>query len=193
LTVLLAVGFAATGCAPINTDTVQPAAIDALPIYTDITVIPDLSYGAGMLDVCLPDSPAVDGSLRAVISVHGGSWREGDKASTGWRNTCEWLASEGFAAFSLNYRLAPASPFPAAINDVRAALDWVRAPAQAERWGYDPTRIGAFGGSAGGNLVSLLGTTGGKVAAVVDLSGPSDLTSDGLSAVPAGFEQTQLD
>jgi acetyl esterase/lipase len=152
--------------------------------------------------VCQPadaeTSSLNNGPRRAIISVHGGSWREGDKANLHWRSACEWLASEGFVAFSLNYRLAPAAPFPAAIDDVRAAVEWLRQPDQVAAYNYDPTLIGAFGGSAGGNLVTLLGTSGTgpwdagtRVAAVVDLSGPMDLTSAG--EYPAEFAQYQLD
>jgi acetyl esterase/lipase len=121
----------------------------------------------------------------AVISVHGGSWARGDKANGDWRNVCEWLASEGFVAFSVNYRLVPLASFPAAIDDVGRAVEWMRA--NAATYAVDPDRIGAFGGSAGGNLATLLGsrgkgplTEGSRVAAVAELSGPVDLSYDGV-------------
>ena len=76
-------------------------------------------------------------------------------------------------------------------------MRWLREPAQVARYGIDPARIGAIGGSAGGNLVALLGTEGSgawdvgtRVAAVVDLSGPVDLTAAG--AATSDFQQTQL-
>src|SRR5690554_1680486 len=193
------------GCSP-DTDRVQPASVQQqVLIYPDVTVTENLAYGTGpsqQLDVCQPadaeTSSVNNGPRRAVISVHGGSWREGDKASVHWRSVCEWLASEGFVAFSLNYRLAPSAPFPAAISDVHAAIDWLRQPAQADAYGYDPALIGAFGGSAGGNLVALLGASGTgpwdvgtRVAAVVELSAPIDLTTAG--DYPAEFDQYQLD
>lgn len=201
------------GCAPAaEVDQVQPAAVEiALPIYPDVTVTPDIPYGDRdgqplLLDVCQPADATIsalnNGPRRAIISVHGGSWRQGDKADPWWRSTCEWLASEGFVVFSVNYSLAPAAPFPAAIDDLRTAVTWMRSPAQAELYGYNPAPIGAFGGSAGGNLVSLLGTigtgethTGSRVAAVVNLSGPIDLTAAGLElGIPrADFAQIQLD
>jgi acetyl esterase/lipase len=90
-------------------------------------------------------------------------------------------------ALSVNYRLAPANVFPAAIDDVQTAVRWLRADEQVTRFNIDPRRVGAFGGSAGGNLVALLGTlgsgdltAGSRVAAVAELSGPTDLT--GLAA-----------
>ncbi|MBM7832915.1 acetyl esterase/lipase [Agromyces cerinus] len=165
-----------------------------------ITVEADVEYGVRedgtllTLDVCTPAGAelAVE-TLPAVVSIHGGSWARGDKANADWRNTCLWLASEGFVAASVNYRLVPDVRFPAAIDDVALAVEWLRDPEQAERFGIDPARIGAFGGSAGGNLAALLGTagegsldTGSRVAAVAELSGPvglgaAELTADGAS------------
>lgn len=193
------------GCSP-DTDRVTPASVEEqVPIYPDVSVVENVAYGPDLLqrvDVCQPadaeSSSLNSGPRRAVLSVHGGSWREGDKSSLHWRSACEWLASEGFVAFSLNYRLAPAAPFPAAIEDVRAAVEWLRQPVQVDAYGYDPSLLGAFGGSAGGNLVALLGASGTgpwdvgtRVAAVVDLSGPIDLTTAGN--YPAEFAQYQLD
>lgn len=128
-------------------------------------------------------------TLPAVVSIHGGSWQRGDKANTDWRNVCRWLASEGFVAVSVNYRLVPDAVFPSAIDDVALAVEWLREPEQFERFGIDPARIGAFGGSAGGSLAALLGTSGegandegSRVAAVVELSGPVGLGADELAA-----------
>jgi len=165
----------------------------------DVTVTPDVVYTTSAdgtplaLDVCspagsVPGTPAAE-LLPAVVSVHGGSWTRGDKANDDWRGVCEWLASEGFVAYSVDYRLAPASVFPAAIDDLATAVEWIRQPDNAARFGIDPARIGAFGGSAGGNLALLLGTRGAgslaegsRVAAVAELSGPTDLSGQGLTA-----------
>ena len=196
------------GCAPADTNRVQPASVEQqVPIYSNVSVAQDVAYGSDplqRLDICQPTDAAAssvnNGPRRAVISVHGGSWREGDKSNPYWLSVCEWLASEGFVAFSLNYRLAPAAPFPAAIDDVRAAVTWLRQPEQVESYGYDPALIGAFGGSAGGNLVSLLGASGSgpldigtRVAAVVELSAPIDLTGDYADSYDEKFRQVQLD
>jgi acetyl esterase len=155
----------------------------------------DLEYGTRedgtllTLDVCTPAPDALVASRPAVVSIHGGSWARGDKANADWRNVCLWLASEGFVAASVNYRLVPDAVFPAAIDDVALAVEWLRAPEQVERFGIDPERIGAFGGSAGGNLAALLGTTGegpldegSRVAAVAELSGPVGLGAAELAA-----------
>jgi len=164
-----------------------------------LVVEADLEYGTRedgtllTLDVCTPAPDALVTSRAAVVAIHGGSWARGDKANADWRNVCLWLASEGFVAASVNYRLVPDARFPAAIEDVALAVEWLRAPEQVERFGIDPARIGAFGGSAGGNLAALLGTTGegrldegARVAAVAELSGPvglgaAELVDDGAS------------
>jgi acetyl esterase/lipase len=105
----------------------------------------------------------------------------------------------------VNYRLVPDARFPAAIDDVALAVEWLREPEQAERFGIDPARIGAFGGSAGGSLAALLGTTGegpldtgSRVAAVAELSGPvglgaAELAADGASDWLRGIVGDYLD
>ncbi|MGN6326676.1 alpha/beta hydrolase [Pseudolysinimonas sp.] len=163
----------------------------ALATLPNVRVTRDVAYrsDAGIpqtLDVCTPPTAARakdPGLFAAIVEVHGGSWARGDKADLGWRAICQWLASSGYVVFNLDYRFAPEHPFPAGFDDLRAAVEWIREPAQVTRWDLDPDRVGAFGGSAGGNLVSLLGTTGrggwttgSRVAAVVEMSGPADLT-----------------
>jgi acetyl esterase/lipase len=161
----------------------------------DITITEDLVYGAQpdgtalKLDVCSPADRAPGTVLPAVVSIHAGSWTRGNKAEATWRNVCEWLASEGFVTYAVNYRLAPEDPFPAGADDLAAAVRWIRQPAQVERFGIDPARIGALGGSAGATLSAFLGargsgalTSGARVAAVVELSGPTDLTEEALTA-----------
>jgi acetyl esterase/lipase len=98
-----------------------------------------------------------------------------------------WLATKGYAVASINYRLSQHAVFPAQIQDCKAAIRWLRA--NAAKYGLDSKHVGAWGGSAGGHLVSLLGTTGNvkefegnggnldqssRVQAVVDWYGPSD-------------------
>lgn len=188
----------ATGTAP-NVEITPKAQVNnpALATLPDVAVISDLAYStdagqAGRLDVCIPPRSVErrnPGPHPAIIEVHGGSWARGDKADLGYRAVCQWLASAGYPTFDLNYRLAPQFPFPAGFDDVQTAVRWLRQPAQVARFDIDPDRIGAFGGSAGGNLVALLGTTGSggwtggsRVAAVVELSGPADLT--GVDVTP---------
>lgn len=195
----LAVALVLAGCGPTGSDaeTIDPT-IDAvgtdLATDPDVTVLADLEYGAAdgtplLLDACLPpDVDAGAGAVPGILVVHGGSWREGLKDSVPWRAVCTWLAASGYPAFSVQYRLAPEHPFPAGFDDVRTAVAWLRADEQAERFGIDPARIGIFGGSAGGNLAALVGTQGrgdldrgSRVAAVVELSAPIDLTGVALT------------
>jgi acetyl esterase len=187
------------GCGPAGSDAevidprVEAVGTD-LATDPDIPVVAALEYGAAggvplLLDACLPPDrdPAGD-PVPGIVVVHGGSWREGSRDNVGWRSVCQWLARAGYPTFSIDYRLAPEWVFPAGFDDVQTAVEWVRADAQAERFGVDPERIGVFGGSAGGNLAALVGvtgtgdlTTGSRVAAVVELSAPLDLTGVALT------------
>jgi acetyl esterase/lipase len=204
----IAVVLALAACSPTGADSVRvvPAAQPVYPqvkTYPSIRVQENIDYspahaGPRQLDVCLPSKK--DPSRAAILSIHGGSWRAGDKANINWRSVCQWLASEGFVVFSVDYRLAPQFPFPSAIDDVRAAVRFMRDPKTVKRYDIDPNRIGAFGGSAGGNLAALLGaggsgdwTTGSRVAAVAELSGPIDLTAAGEELGPAAPEFRQFE
>lgn len=100
--------------------------------------------------------PSGDGPFPGVLVVHGGAWMSGDrKQLKAWATE---LCDRGYCAVAIDYRLAPDHKFPAQIDDCRAALIWMRE--QAEKLRIDTTRVGAIGYSAGGHLVSLLGTTG---------------------------------
>jgi acetyl esterase/lipase len=125
----------------------------------------------------------------AVLLVHGGGWIYGDKWQM--RHTAEMTATAGFVAFSINYRLVsgPNTRWPAQLDDVQRAVRWVRA--HAVQYGVDPDRIGAIGESAGGHLVTFLGTSdtrdnsdpalsqySSRVQCVVDMYGPQVLVGD---------------
>jgi acetyl esterase/lipase len=192
-TVALA-AIAVTGCTAQAAPQAAHTAV-ARPVVDPerVQVIPDLVYGTAdgvalKLDICKPvvQSKVALTFRPAILVIHGGSWMEGDKAEPQWRAVCEWLGAAGYVAAAVDYRLAPKYVYPAQITDVEDAVEWLRAPAQARRFGIDRTLIGAFGGSAGGNLAALLGTlghgslsTGARVAAVAELSGPANLTASG--------------
>lgn len=106
-----------------------------------------------LLDAFIPKK---EGVYPAVLVVHGGAWRMGDRKQL--RGYADALTKKGFVCFAIDYRLAPQHKFPAQIEDCRAALKWVRS--NATDYKVDATKIGAIGYSAGGHLVSLLGTTG---------------------------------
>lgn len=151
--------------------------------------IRDVEYCKGggralRLDIIRP-FPAPREPMPAVIWIHGGAWREGDKSQTPLLP----LAQRGYFTASINYRLSDDAPFPAAVEDCKCAVRWLRA--NAEKYHVDPDRIGAWGASAGGHLAELLATTAGlpefegaggwkdassRVSAVVSFFGPSDFT-----------------
>ena len=100
--------------------------------------------------------PTKSGPHPGVLVIHGGAWFSGSKSQLA--RYARTLADRGYSCFSVNYRLAPANKSPAQIEDCRDAVRWIRR--HAEEYKVDPSRIGAIGYSAGGQLVSLLATTG---------------------------------
>lgn len=134
---------------------VAPAAGARAPV----DVRKDIEYGTAngkrlLLDAYVP--PPAKGRRPAVVMIHGGGWRAGDKAS--WAPEARKLAEHGWVAFSVNYRLDEPSAFPAEIDDVQAAVRWVRA--RAGEYDVDPKRVAALGESAGGHLTTMLATLG---------------------------------
>jgi acetyl esterase len=173
----------AAGIAAAAALTVVVFAVPAGSAQGGVTVKNDVTYrtvdGEQLgLDVYQPAKKAKN--RPAVVVVHGGGWTQGDKAL--FARQGNQLAERGFVAFSINYRLAPAHTYPAAVEDVEAAVQWVRK--HANEYGVDAKRIGTLGGSAGGHLVGMLATdgkgsleTGHRVAAAVSWSGPMDFVS----------------
>lgn len=153
----------------------------------DARTLRDLAYVEGgtraqRLDLFLPVNATKPVPL--IIWVHGGGWAAGDKGNS----PATRLIADGYAVASLNYRLSGEAPFPAQIQDCKAAVRWLRA--NAEKYGIDAAKFGAWGSSAGGHLVALLGTAGDRqhftqvgghpnisesVQAVCDFFGPTDL------------------
>jgi acetyl esterase/lipase len=97
--------------------------------------------------------PATAGTPPVVVYYHGGGWVLGGLDS--YDGTCRALANaSGAAVVSIDYRLAPEHPFPAAVDDAWAALEWVAA--NAAELGADPARLAVAGDSAGGNLAAVV-------------------------------------
>ena len=134
-----------------------------------------------LLHLYLPPDrdPAV--ALPGVIAVRGGAWKVGDKEFFGY--IAGQLAMQGFVTASIQYRTAKEAKFPAAVQDVKAAVRWMRAHAQ--EYGVDPDAIGAIGGSAGAHLVAMLATTGGMKELEGDGGNPS-VSSEVQAAVAMG-------
>ncbi len=171
-------------------DLQAPTAIDPNKLGTvDRAVTYGTADGVALkMDVYYPE--AAEGAVPAVLYVHGGGWTAGDKREGAGVAEIPELISRGYLVAAINYRLAPQYKFPAQIEDVKCAIRFLRA--NAATYGIDPDRIGAWGGSAGGHLVALLGVTnaaagfegnGGyadqssRVQAVVDMFGPTDLSA----------------
>ena len=151
---------------------------------TDITYCtPDHSPQA--MDIYIPDA---GGPWPVLVYVHGGAWMRGDKAEPMMSMFAKWMTAQGYLVASVNYRLYPDAQFPAMVQDVKCAVRFLRA--NAAEYNLDPSRIGAVGVSAGGHLVSLLGTTdlsagwdvgeyldqSSRVQAVIAMAGVMDLS-----------------
>jgi acetyl esterase/lipase len=109
-----------------------------------------------------------------LVVIHGGGWDSGDNTQlTAWNH--RW-AARGWAVAALNYRLAPAHPWPAARDDVRAAIAWLKA--NADRLGLDPERLVILGRSAGGQIATAVayGEIDPAVRGVIALYAPHDMT-----------------
>ena len=120
----------------------------------------DLVYAglspAQRLDLYLPDGG--DGPFPVIVSIHGGAFMGCDKADMQLMPMLEGV-KRGYAVAAINYRLSGEAIFPALVHDAKAALRWIRA--NAARYLLDPHRVAAWGGSAGGYLALMLGSSAG--------------------------------
>jgi acetyl esterase/lipase len=119
---------------------------------------------AQQLDIYWPDQGS--GPFKLILAIHGGAFMGGDKADVQLTPMLEGL-KRGYALVSINYRMSAEAKFPALVQDVKAAIRWVRA--NAADCMFDPRRIAAWGGSAGGYLAAMACVSAG-VAALEDLS-----------------------
>ncbi len=173
-----AIQRAKAGASPTKAGRAKPK--NKRPLPANAVVEKNLEYGrAGdtplLLDLYRPKNAAA--RLPVVMWVHGGGWKNGSKD----RCPATWLVEHGYAVASINYRLTDVARWPAQIDDCRAAVRWLRS--HADKYGLDGGHIAAWGGSAGGHLVALLGTldapkqetVSSRVQAVCDWYGPTDL------------------
>jgi alpha-L-fucosidase 2 len=150
---------------------VTAVAAAAAEMHTDIeyAVAGNVSL---KLDVRVPDG---DGPFPTAILIHGGGWRVGDK-QVFIQPIFQPLTDAGFVWFSINYRLAPAHRYPAAVDDVTTAVRWIKA--HAREYKADEKRMALIGESAGGHLAALVGARDGRrlgIAAVVPFYPPCDM------------------
>ena len=156
-----------------------------MPGATTFTSVPptvaDLAYAdqsdAQKLDLYIPTTG--DGPFPVVIMIHGGGFMFGDKADGAGLTGVDQLLEAGYAVSSINYRLSGEAQWPAQIHDAKAAVRYLRMV--AAEYNLDPENFGAWGASAGGNLVALLGTTCG----VAELEGAELGNADQSSCVQA--------
>jgi pectinesterase len=147
----------------------------------DIQVTPDIVYATYetrqlKVDVYRPPATAL---LPGILVVRGGGWKQGDKQ--GFAAIARNLAAKGFVTACIEYRVLPEVQFPDPVYDTKAAVRWMRA--EGRKYGINPDAIGAIGGSAGGHLVALLGTS--SKAARLEGSGGHPGISSRVQAVVA--------
>ena len=133
------------------------------------------------LDLRLPADPK---GAPVVLWIHGGGWIGGGKENP----PIAALTAQGYVVASMNYRYSTQAPFPAQLEDARAAVQWLRS--HQTDFGYDGKRIAAWGHSAGGTMVSLLGSRqdkGTEIQAVVNFSGPTDFGLIIKDAIDGGY------
>jgi acetyl esterase/lipase len=169
------------------------SAVLAVEPPAGVTVLKDIEYVPGggslqSLDLYLPAESRTS-SVPLVIFMHGGGWHSGSKDGC----PAQFMSEHGYAVASINYRLLPDAVFPAQIEDCRAALRFLRT--HAAKYGINPDKVAACGGSAGAHLASLMGTAAAadfstvpagvlddasiRVQCVIDRYGPADFTLGG--------------
>lgn len=172
------------------------------PIPPNVVVERNIQYGKGgdvplLLDIIRPKEDSK--SPRPVIAfIHGGGWKGGTKESA-MGNLIPFAAFGNYFCVSIEYRLSGVATWPAQIYDCKAAIRWIKA--NAKKYNIDPEKIGVWGSSAGGHLVSMLGVSSGvkelegnggspdqssRVACVVDFCGPSDFMAIAQAKEGAG-------
>ena len=179
--ILLVAFLAAAVFAEVPKDFQPPAGIK---MEKDIAYI-EGGDEAQKLDIYLPETPS-DKPLPLIVHIHGGGWRAGSKFPC----PVMGMVFKGYAVASVEYRFSQKVKFPAQIQDCQAAIRWLRA--HAKQYHFDTEHVGVIGGSAGGHLSALVGTSGGKkafapiggnedqsdrVQAVCDIFGPADFST----------------
>jgi triacylglycerol lipase len=155
--------------------------------YAGVSVTRDEKYGSDerhRLDVFRPTDAA--SVLPVLLFVHGGAYERGDKRAAGspfYDNVMLWAAGHQMVGVNMTYRLAPANPWPAAVEDIAAAVAWTHA--NLARFGGDPDRIVLMGHSAGATHVSsylahpeIGGKSPVRAAGAILVSGTYDLKTE---------------
>jgi acetyl esterase/lipase len=176
------------GLLPIAAQAAEPAKVKT-ELDVVFTKVGDVEL---KLDLVRPEQS--EAALPAIVVIHGGAWRAGDKSHV--RPLLSEFAGHGYVAVAPQYRLCPKETFPAQVHDVKSAVRWLKS--NASKYHVDSERIGAIGFSAGGHLALMLGLTGpgdgldpggssqspdSRVKAVVNYFGPTDLAAKDIPDV----------
>ncbi len=162
---------------------IAPEVLAGLDSKLDVTYA---HYGERTLEMDVYRPRGEWGTLPAVVCIHGGGWAKGSRVHHA--QVAQAIAARGYVAATISYRLSGEAPFPAQIQDCKAAVRFLRA--NAMQYGINPDQMGAIGLSAGGHLAALLATSGG-VEELEGTGGNAAFSSLIQAAVPMGA-QTDL-
>jgi len=159
---------------------VPQSTLDRLNAKLDLTYA---RYGDRTLEMDVYRPKGLWGELPAVVCIHGGGWAKGNRMSHA--KIAQALAARGYVTATISYRLSGEAPFPAAIQDCKAAVRFLRA--NAKELGINADKIGAIGLSAGGHLTALLATSHG-IGELEGEGGNPSFSSRIQAAVPMGAQ-----
>jgi arylsulfatase A len=159
---------------------IAQATLDGLESKLNVTYA---HYGDRSLEMDIYRPKGTWGELPAIVCVHGGGWGKGSRVNHA--KPAQALAARGFVTATISYRLSGEEPFPAQIQDCKAAVRFLRA--NAKELGIDADNIGAIGHSAGGHLVALLATSG-EAKELEGEGGNAGFSSAIEAAVPMGAQ-----
>jgi acetyl esterase/lipase len=160
---------------------------------TGVSFIPNIAYREGneawKLDLAMPKERG-SSPRPAIVFIHGGGWRNGDKRAGGFLNPTIEYAEKGYVCVTLNYRMLTGDSFAIdeCVEDVKNAVRWLRA--NAKKYNVDPDRIGASGNSAGAHLSVMLGIC--PTSAGLEGDGPYQEYSSAVQAVAASATPTSF-
>ena len=181
---VLVLALIAAGCSALSSVMPGvPAAFSVEPNYKDLAYAP--VSAAQKMNLYIPTSGT--GPFPVVINIHGGGFKFGDKGMLS-EITGKAMLKAGYAIASIDYRLSGEAQFPAAVQDARESVRFLRA--NAVQYNLNPDKMAVFGQSAGGNIAAMVGVTGNigdyddaslgnagvssAVQAVIDQYGPTD-------------------
>jgi pectinesterase len=156
-----------------------------------------ISYGSRKMHLDIYSPIKKNKLYPVVILIHGGGWRSGNRQME--IPMAQFLASHGYVAATVEYRLSTEALYPAPLIDLKASIKWLRA--NSNKYNIDTNKIALYGCSAGGQLAALLGTSNenssfpnynpsgseennhsSRVQAIIDIDGVLDMTNPNESA-----------